>query len=123
MTPLHARKDRRPAREVSGVGVDIIRTAPYRSRMSADTETRGAEEARNTLPTLLELAERGRATVITKHGRRVAAIVPIDQYEEYLSSRRRSRQRSLLSHGGSGAGLWGEDSADTIRKLRDEWTR
>jgi prevent-host-death family protein len=88
-----------------------------------DIETKGAEEARNTLPTLLELAERGQATIITRHGRRVAAIVPIDQYVAYLNSLRRSQQRSLLSLRGSGAGLWGEDSTRTIRELRDEWTR
>ena len=88
-----------------------------------DGETKGAEEARNTLPALLELAERGQATIITRHGRRVAAIVPIDQYEGYLDALRRSQQRSLLPLSGSGAGLWGEDSTQTIRKLRDEWNR
>jgi len=89
----------------------------------SDVETKGAEEARNTLPALLELAERGQATIITRHGRRVAAIVPIDQYEGYLDALRRSQQRSLLPLSGSGVGLWGEDSTQTIRKLRDEWNR
>ena len=88
-----------------------------------DIETKGAEDARNTLPTLLELAENGQATIITKHGRRVAALVPIEQYDRYLTSLQRAPQRSLLSLRGSGAGLWGEDSTRTIRELRDEWTR
>jgi prevent-host-death family protein len=38
---------------------------------------RGAEEARNQLPDLLAAAEKGRSTVITRHGRPVAAIVPM----------------------------------------------
>ena len=87
-----------------------------------DVETRGAEDARNTLPSLLDLAERGRATIITRHGHRVAAIVPIEQYDERLNALR-SRRPSILSLRGSGAGLWGEDSTRSIRDMRDEWTR
>jgi prevent-host-death family protein len=88
-----------------------------------DVETKGAEEARNTLPSVLEAAERGRTTIVTRHGRRVAAIVPIEAYEEYLKSLQRPRQRSILPLSGSGVGLWGEDSTRTIRELRDEWNR
>jgi prevent-host-death family protein len=90
--------------------------------VSKDTPAKGAEEARNTLPALLDLAERGEATVISRHGRPVAAIVPIAAYEE-IQQARKPMQRSLLAISGSGAGLWGEDSTQTIRELRDEWTR
>src|SRR5208282_2994038 len=41
---------------------------------------KGAEEARNQLPDLLEAAEKGRSTIITRHGRPVAALVPIAAY-------------------------------------------
>jgi prevent-host-death family protein len=41
---------------------------------------KGAEEARNQLPDLLEAAEKGRSTIITRHGRPVAALVPIEAY-------------------------------------------
>jgi antitoxin (DNA-binding transcriptional repressor) of toxin-antitoxin stability system len=34
---------------------------------------KGAEEARNQLPDLLAAAEKGRSTIITRHGRPVAA--------------------------------------------------
>jgi prevent-host-death family protein len=78
---------------------------------------KGAEEARNQLPHLLEAAEKGRSTVITKHGRPVAALVPIDAYNAAI------RQQPLIPVAGSGRGLWGKDSARTIRKLRDEWSR
>ena len=47
----------------------------------ATISKKGAEEARNQLPSLLEAAERGRATVITKHGKPVAALVPIEDFK------------------------------------------
>ena len=78
---------------------------------------KGAEEARNELPDLLDAAEKGRSTIITRHGRPVAALVPIGVYGAAV------RQPSLLPLQGSGRGLWGKNSTDTIRKLRDEWSR
>jgi prevent-host-death family protein len=78
---------------------------------------KGAEEARNQLPHLLEAAEDGQSTVITKHGRPVAALVPIGDYIATV------RQEPLTPVAGSGRGLWGGNSARTIRKLRDEWSR
>ena len=78
---------------------------------------KGAEEARNQLPDLLEAARKGRSTIITKHGRPVAAIVPADQFVE------QSAQRSLLPFKATGRGLWGKDSSRLLRTLRDEWDR
>lgn len=77
----------------------------------------GAEEARNQLPDLLKAAEQGSTTIITKHGRPVAALIPIEQLEAGTS------QRSLLPLKGTGRGLWGRNSLQTIRALRDEWNR
>jgi prevent-host-death family protein len=76
---------------------------------------KGAEEARNQLPDLLAAAEKGRSTIITRHGKPVAALVPVDANEAV-------QQQTLLPLAGSGRGLWGE-SSKTLRKLRDEWTR
>jgi prevent-host-death family protein len=78
---------------------------------------KGAEEARNQLPDLLAAAEKGQSTIITKHGRPVAALVPIGAYDAA------ARQQPLVPVGGSGRGLWGKDSTSTLRKLRDEWSR
>jgi prevent-host-death family protein len=78
---------------------------------------KGAEEARNQLPNLLEAAEAGQSTVITKRGRPVAALVPIHDYLAAVT------QEPLTLLAGSGRGLWGRNSAGTIRKLRDEWSR
>lgn len=80
-------------------------------------EQKGVEEARNQLPTLIEAAEAGNATVITKRGRPIAALVPLDSYSAS------PRQRSLLAIAGTGPGLWGRNSGRTIAKLRDEWSR
>lgn len=81
------------------------------------TRRKGAEEARNQLPELLEAAENGQATIITKRGRPVAALIPVE------SLKSASRQQSLLALEGSGRGLWGKSSKRTLGKLRDEWSR
>jgi prevent-host-death family protein len=83
----------------------------------ARPQRKGVEDARNQLPALLDEAERGRSTIITRHGRSVAAIVPVDR------ATARGRQKPLASLAGSGKGLWGKDSAKTLRRLRDEWSR
>jgi prevent-host-death family protein len=78
---------------------------------------KGAEEARNQLPDLLAAAEKGQSTVITRHGRAIAALVPIAAYGAA------ARQQALMPMQGSGSGLWGKNSARTIRRLRGEWSR
>ncbi len=78
---------------------------------------KGVEDARSQLPALLAEAERGRSTIITRHGRAIAAIVPVER------TAGAPRQKSLLGLAGSGKGLWGRNSAKTLRKLRDEWER
>jgi len=78
---------------------------------------RGAEEARSQLPELLTAAQHGRQTIITRHGRPVAALMPVS------ASGEASAQRSLLSLAGSGRGLYGRDSRATVRRLKDEWNR
>lgn len=81
------------------------------------TVRKGAEEARSQLPDLLAAAEKGRSTIITRHGRPVAALVPIGSYDSAV------RQQPLLPLAGTGRGLWGKDSARAVRKLREEWDR
>ena len=83
----------------------------------SEVSRKGAEEARNQLPDLLDAAENGRSTIITRHGRPVAALVPLDAHDAV------GRQHPLVPMEGSGPGLWGEDSTQTLRNLRDEWNR
>ena len=96
--------------------------AKFRCRGRVPAEADGsvhkdAKEARNQLPELLMAAEKGRSTIITRHGRPIAALVPIERYSAA------TRQQPLMSLKASGRGLWGKSSARTIRKLRDEWSR
>jgi prevent-host-death family protein len=76
---------------------------------------KGAEEARNQLPHLLDAAEKGESTVSSKHGRPVAVLATIAAYS--------GRQEPLTPLAGSGRGLWGKNAGRAIRKLRDEWSR
>ena len=78
---------------------------------------RGSEDARNEFPSLIDAAERGRATIITRRGRAVAALVSLEAYAGT------HRQQSLLALAGSGRNLWGPDSRTTLAGLRDEWSR
>lgn len=79
-------------------------------------DTKGVEEARKALPAILDAAAQGRTTIITRRGHAVAAVVP-------AKSAAVTRTASLLSLAGSGKGLWGRDSAVTVDRLRDEWSR
>jgi prevent-host-death family protein len=76
--------------------------------------SKGAEEARQQLPAILSAAESGRTTIITRHGRSVAAVVPASAVERRVPF-------SLLALAGTGRGMWGQGSARAIAKMRDEW--
>jgi len=76
-----------------------------------------AEEARAHLPELLDAAERGESTIITRRGKDVAAITPVEDY------RKSAKQASLLPLAGTMRGYWGENPVKTIGELHDEWER
>jgi len=78
---------------------------------------KGAEEARAELPSLLDAAERGETTLITRRGRPVAALVPSDLMPAV------SRQYSLLAASGTGKGLWHKENDTDMGTLRNEWDR
>lgn len=74
---------------------------------------RSVAQAREEFPSLLEAAEAGLETVITRRGKPVALIGPV--------SLRRTKERvSLAALQGSGKGLWGA-AGDHVRGMRDEW--
>jgi len=78
---------------------------------------KGSEDARKQLPELLDAAQQGRSTIITRHGQPVAVLVPIEALSGAV------RQQPLTPLAGTGRGFWGRSSTSTIRKLRDEWDR
>jgi len=75
----------------------------------------GVEEARQNLPSLLADANAGKPVVITKHGKPYAAIVPLEALPDAQTG------PSFHALRGSGAGLWGDDAAAWIDRMRDEW--
>lgn len=101
----------------------VIDVAPYSlysvgmTRANRQAHTTGAEEARKQLPAIVAAAAGGRTTIITKHGRAVAAVVPADSISPA------KKQSPISSIAGTGKGLWGKDSTRSIAKLRDEWSR
>ena len=83
----------------------------------------GLEQARNQLPALVAQASSGVTSVITRHGKPVAAVVPMQALEQSLAAgaRKRSGVNSVLSLRGSGRGLWGKSPSQAVADLRDEW--
>ncbi|WP_296447409.1 type II toxin-antitoxin system Phd/YefM family antitoxin [Rhodoferax sp. UBA5149] len=79
----------------------------------------GLEQARIQLPSIISNAHAGIASIITRHGKPYAAIVPIQDFQK---SRAASDAASgLLALRGTGRGLWGANVGQTIAELRDEW--
>ncbi len=81
---------------------------------SSKLVSKGAEEARQQLPAILAAAAAGQTTMITRHGREIAAVVP-------AAAITAGKPASLLALAGSGRKLWGLDSRKTIDDMRDEW--
>jgi antitoxin (DNA-binding transcriptional repressor) of toxin-antitoxin stability system len=77
--------------------------------------TVGLEEGRNTLPELASRAHAGEPSLLTRHGKPYAAIVPPE-----LLMKVRPRTRFLALRG-SGKGLWGTAPAQAIAASREEW--
>ncbi len=75
----------------------------------------GLEQGRSTLPELAARAHAGEPSLLTKHGKPIAAIVSPDVV---LQTRPKVR---FLSLRGTGRGLWGDAPARTLADLRDEW--
>lgn len=94
-------------------------TLPYgmygcRMKTTSIRNRKGAEQARQELPSILAAAAAGRSTLITRHGRPVAAVVP-------PSMAKTARPIPLTRLAGTGRGLWGANSRRTVDRLRDEW--
>lgn len=85
----------------------------YMNAADPSDPTRSVAQAREEFPSILEAAETGYETVITRRGKPVALIGPM--------SLRRPRERTPLdSLIGSGKHLWGH-ARQHVKALRDEW--
>ena len=79
----------------------------------------GLEQARAQLPLLVSEAAAGTSSVITRHGKPCAAVVPLATLNQLAAHQRRSR--GILALRGTGQGLWGQDSSAAVAALRREW--
>jgi prevent-host-death family protein len=79
----------------------------------------GLEQARARLPLLVSEAVAGTSSIITRHGKPCAAVVPLDALEQLALLKRRAQ--GIMALRGTGQGLWGRDSATAVRALRGEW--
>ena len=85
----------------------------------SDTSQYGLEQARAQLPLIASEAAAGYSTVITRHGKPVAVVVPVAQWREEQA--RSLKQGGVLALRGSGRGLWPQGAATAVAKLREEW--
>lgn len=79
----------------------------------------GLEQARAQLPLIASEALAGRSTVITRHGKSVAVVVPVEQWHDQQA--RALRQGGVLALRGSGRDLWPQGAAPAVAQLREEW--
>jgi antitoxin (DNA-binding transcriptional repressor) of toxin-antitoxin stability system len=67
------------------------------------------------LPELASRAHAGEPSLLTRHGKPYAAIVPPD-----VLNKAKRRARFLVLRG-TGKGLWGPTPASEVAAIRDEW--
>ena len=85
----------------------------------SDNPQYGLEQARAQLPLIASEAAAGYSTVITRHGKPVAVVVPVERWREEQA--RSLKQGGVLALRGSGRGLWPEGAAESVTQLREEW--
>ena len=79
----------------------------------------GIEQARIQLPSIVANAHAGVRSIITKHGKPYAAVVPIQEVKK--SPADADMALGILALRGTGRGLWGANAGQAVAELRDEW--
>jgi prevent-host-death family protein len=85
----------------------------------SDAPKYGLEQARAQLPLIASEAVAGYTSVITRHGKPVAVVIPVDQWRDQQA--RSLQQSGVLALRGTGRGLWPDGAAASVAQLRDEW--
>ncbi len=85
----------------------------------SETPQYGLEQARAQLPLIASQAVAGYSSVITRHGKPVAVVVPVEQWREEQA--RSLKQGGILVLRSSGRGLWPDGVAESVTHLREEW--
>lgn len=80
----------------------------------------GLEQARAQLPLIASEAVAGYTSVITRHGKPVAVVVPVGEWQAQQQARQ-AQIGSILALRGTGKGLWPQGVGQAVADLRDEW--
>lgn len=81
--------------------------------------TYGLEQARAQLPHIAAEAHAGHTSFITRHGKPVAAVVPVSVVKTKQAGQ--IRKGGILALRGTGRTLWPEGAGQAVEQLRDEW--
>jgi len=84
-----------------------------------DKKTYGLEQARAQLPLIASEAEAGYSSEITRHGKPVAVVVPVQDWQ--AAQGKQVAMGGILALRGTGAGLWPRGAAIAVAQLRKEW--
>ena len=84
-----------------------------------DKKTYGLEQARAQLPLIASEAEAGYSSEITRHGKPVAVVVPVKQWQDQQA--RGVKFDGILALRGTGAGLGPRGASSAVAQLRNEW--
>ena len=84
-----------------------------------DKKTYGLEQARAQLPLIASEAEAGYSSEITRHGKPVAMVVPVQDWQ--AEQGKQLALGGILVLRGTGAGLWPRSAASAVSQLRNEW--
>lgn len=79
----------------------------------------GLEQARAQLPRIAAEAHAGHTSVITRHGKPMAAVVPLVFLRAQQANK--VRKAGILALRGTGRHLWPEGAAQAVAGIRDEW--
>ena len=85
----------------------------------SNKKTYGLEQARAQLPLIAAEAQAGYSSEITRHGKPVAVVVPVKQWQDQQA--RGVKFDGILALRGTGAGLWPRGAASAVAQLRKEW--
>jgi prevent-host-death family protein len=86
----------------------------------SETANYGLEQARAQLPHIASEAMAGYTSVITRHGKPVAVVIPVGEWQAQQA--RQAQAGSILALRGTGKGLWPQGAGQAVADLRDEWS-
>ncbi len=85
----------------------------------SDKKTYGLEQARAQLPLIAAEAQAGHSSIITRHGKPMAVVVPVQDWQ--AAQGQQVALGGILALRGTGRGLWPQGAVKAVAQLRQEW--